>query len=498
MVRRNIVLASAIAGVLGVPSAAYAVVDFDNPKSVKVISQLSSGDVELSSGSSNSGLYDVHTTLGKSINAQTTSTSGTTTDEKFVRFDLDSDATFTGTPALTIISGLDTSASNVDVTLSGGGSGESFVIFSIKNGASTSALAADTEIELQFDDNKAITVNGADSDVKITYSIYRTALDSTKGLASALNAGGEAIDYIEFKPVFTFSTSPATLTADVENNFLQFTTGNTYAELASLSLAVDTGSDDDKIYMYNGNTAKIGGSDGVLDAEDNTITVNGDFSSLADSDGDYDVSRLFLTSDGKCSDGYDPDNDVAYTTTSLTAEKAVMDLPVVEDTKATYSLCIQRDTNSEVSYKAAEYNLDFAVTTAGNNISIADYEAQKAGKIVRNGTVLDTPFFTITTGSISRVILSNFGTTDANFTVTVQSDEGTTVTPGEVTSGTVKAGTILQINGSQLASFEGKQRGSAKFTIVAVPENMSGVYQTVNLTTGAVTSIKLVNEGGKH
>ncbi|WP_353570605.1 hypothetical protein [Candidatus Albibeggiatoa sp. nov. BB20] len=486
MVRRNIVLASAIAGVLGIPSAAYATVDLtsDSPSPISVISQLSDSEVTLEEASDSGTIYAIKADLGKDIDS-----SG---DEKFVRFDLDAGATFEGTAELTLIANV-ISASNadIDVTLSGGGSGESFVIFSVKNN-DDSVLDSSSDVQLQFNSSASgINVDGAASDVNVTYSVYRTALDSTKGSGSSLYS--ETAEYIEFKPVFTFSTTETTLTADVENNFLQFTTGNTYGQLASISLDVDS-----NVYLTSGSSASA--ISDVLDGDDghtNTVTVNGDLTSLADSDGAYDVSRLFLTS-GNCSDGYDFDNG-AFTTTSLTAEKAVMDMPVsTSSSSPTYYLCIQRDENSEVKYNAAEYNLDFSVDTTGSGVEISNYEAQKAGKIERNGTVLDTPFFTLTDGSISRVILSNFGTTDASFTVKVQSDEGTTVTPGSVTEGSVAAGTILQVKGSDLASFDGKQRGSAKFTIVATPDNMSGVYQTVNLTTGAVTSIKLIHEGGNH
>ncbi|MCV6637948.1 hypothetical protein [Candidatus Albibeggiatoa sp. nov. NOAA] len=484
MVRRNIVLASAIAGVLGVPSAAYAGIDLtsDSPSPVTVISQLSDSEVTLEEASDTGTIYAITADLGKDVDV-----SG---DEKFVRFDLDAGATFSGSTTLALVSVVSATANNIDVTLSGGGSGESFVIFSIKNN-DDSVLDSSSDIQLKFESSSdGIKVDGASSDVNVTYSVYRTALDSTKGTGSSLYS--ETAEYIEFKPVFTFSTTESTLTADVENNFLQFTTGNTYGQLASISLDVDS-----DVYLTDGSAATA--INQVLDSGDgtNTITVNGDFSSLADSDGAYDVSRLFLTTNSGCADGYDFDNG-ASTTTSLTAEKAVMDLPIASTASPTYYLCIQRDTNSEVEYVAAEYNLDFDVDPTGTGVEIANYEAQKAGKIERNGTILDTPFFTNTDGSISRVILSNFGTNDANFTVTVQSDEGTTVTPGSVTSGTVAAGTIFQIKGSDLASFEGKQRGSAKFTIVATPDSMSGVYQTVNLTTGAVTSIKLIHEGGNH
>lgn len=542
MSHRNIVLASAIAGILGSTSSVYAADistlanagsdAFDMTSStITAIPAISEAGNDSTFGGSSTNevtAFNVITKLGKDINklSLATDTSGTVTgleyDEKFVRFDLSNGAEFENTPGLAIIAD-DVSASllggagnggmtdNVDINLSGGGSGESFVIFSIKNriGANESDVGSPAANSTTTDDetipssvrlllkmsDKEISIDDSSSDIDLTYSVYRTALDSVKGTGAALTSN--TATYLKFTPGFSFSTKENTLTADVESDFLTFTTTNIEGELAEITMKVDA--DVYLPYQSASLPSKKGGKlNEVLEAENNTFEVSGDFTSLADSEGAYDVSRLFITT-GSCSDGYNPDEtgSEVSTTQSLTEDTAVIEVTPSTAASETYKLCIKRDENSEVKYKTAEYSLDFKLNTQ-SDIDIDDFEGLQAGKIKRDGTVLDTPFFTIIDGTISRVILSNFGANPANFTVQVQSDEGNTVTPGTVTEGTINAGTILQIRGSELASFSGKQRGSAKFTIVAPPQNISGVYQTVNLTTGAVTSIKLINEGGKH
>jgi hypothetical protein len=486
--RNNIILASAIAGALGVSTTGYAKVDMDatNANPVKVLTQISSDGADLQKAAAADTTYDVKVKVGQAIKF---------TDESFVRFDLSSGAEFKANSISLSIDADSVPPASIAVNLAGGGKGESFVIFSIKNNDNESNAGADSVIHLEFKDASSdlINVAGSNDNINITYNLYRIAEEASAADSSLYN---KSVEYIAFESAFSFSTAVETKTADVENDFLTFTDGKVEGQLATLSFT--SAETTDNVYLPSG--SKVDSVDDILSttSTDNKITVTGDFTSLADSDGGYDVSRLFLTDEGKCSEGYDL-NGSAMTTASLTEEEAVIDLKVPTTASKTYSLCIKRDENSEVAYKAAEYNLDFNVATdTAGGVVVSNFEGQKAGKIVRDGTVLDTPYFTLDPTNISRIILSNFGTTDAKFTVNVQSDEGTTVTQGSVTSGTITAGTILQIRGSELASFSGKQRGSAKFTIVAPPKNISGVYQNVNLTSGAVTSIKMIHEGGKH
>lgn len=491
MVHRNIVLASTIASIIGIPSLAHAKLEMSSttPTSIKFASEI--GDATLQNKNQN---LTVSTKLLKEIPGKASgSASGVTGDEKFIRFDLTGgDAEFGAIDVddLSIVAAsyngsLVAGGTSYSISLSAGGDGHSYVIYSIKNTCNTE-IDIDAASVIEFSPSN-VKVGDSDENVSVTYSIYRTALDSVSESAAPLDSDKET--YLEFSPAFTFSATVTTpLTADVESDFEKFTDGNVGGKLATLTAKVktDLALDDTSITSI---------SNMLQDAE---LTVTGDFSSLADDDGAYSVDRIFITSTDDCTVAYAPTEAEIFTTSSLTAEKAIIQMPAsTADSEKSYYLCINRDENSSVVYKAAEYSLDFN-PNAETGLNIPEQSGLKAGSIERDGTVLDTPYFTLDPSSISRVILSNFGQKDAAFTVKVQSDEGNVVTPGTVTEGTITANTILQIKGSELASFSTKQRGSAKFTIVAPPDTVSGVYQTVNNISGAVTSIKLIHEGGNH
>ncbi len=485
MSHRNIVLATAIASVLGVPSAVYAAFDLDasSPTSIKVASESNATTIP-----SDVDFGKVEMTFGQTINAKGAATNPS--DEKFIRFDLSAGAKFSGAMELTLPagSGVPDVSRSIDVVLSTGGDGESFVIFSVKNDASATNITSEAKFEFS---HGGVKLADTTTDVELSYNVYLTAL---KAAAPDSPLTTKKATYIQFEKGFSFSVLDNTLTADVENDFLKFTGGQTYGQLATITAKVNS----TNAYLPSGKASAV---DKILQPSGSTLTVNGDFSSLADASGKYNVARLFITSNSSngCAEPYDPTKTDIFTTASLTADKAILDMPGGASSESKFYLCINRDSGAEIEYKQAEYSLDFTPKTQSDITIAADaYTNQKAGSIKRNGTTLDTPYFTLDSSAISRVILSNFGSKDAKFTVKVQSDEGNVVTPGEVKEGVIKAGTILQINGEKLASFSTKQRGSAKFTIVAPPANISGVYQTVNRTSGAVTSIKLIHEGGNH
>jgi hypothetical protein len=142
--------------------------------------------------------------------------------------------------------------------------------------------------------------------------------------------------------------------------------------------------------------------------------------------------------------------------------------------------------------------------TNANEYVLSEQTFSEVGFIDRNGTELITPYLTSADGYISRVILTNTGASDVNYTATVISDDGNSANAAPGAAGTIKAGTNLQIDTVDsgkgrpylVDGFSTKPRGAALFTFVGANRDIQGVYQTVDTSTGDVQSIIMQRRGG--
>jgi hypothetical protein len=501
MIRRNLILAGAVATAVGSSPSIRAEVDINSttPVPVVIASEATSPvNLTISSPTAITAL-SAKAKIGRNIAAA----AGTEPGTVYVRFQLSRGAKFASVPTLEVDADNANSA-QVVASLSSGGNGSEYVIFDIKNADTTSPVTSEGLAKLVVG---AVTVPDPNDIVRITYSTYGTAMQAANANSPTHTA---STDYIAFKAGFSFSVVPNTITADVESDFLNFTSGNEYGSLASVSFATDENA---RLPTTPGGT--IPNISDYLPAKANGFKILGDFSFLADANGAYNPASLFLiegTGSADCSKNYVDEvaSGIAMTTSSLSATEATIDIKAIGKPNKTYQLCIKRDINSTTQFKPSEYTMDFSPGASGNNVSVSERAGLPSGRIARDGTVLDAPFFTLAPGYISRIMLTNFGTRDANFTINLQSDEGNVPTlntastlykvdtEGKGTlSGTIKAGTMLQINATDLVtSFSTKTRGSAKFTIVAPPQNIEGIYQAVNQGTGEVSNLHLIHEGG--
>jgi hypothetical protein len=496
MIRRNLVLASAVAAVFGYSSSANAVVDLNatEPGTVKVSSDIGSNVDVTDAGSQ----LDVKVKIGRPV--------ATNGGEVYVRFQLSQGATFTGVGAALVVANGSPALDALDqitTVVSSGGRGQDYVVYNIKNAAPLTALAVDATLTL---DVTGVKVPSPTEVVRMSYSTFGTSSSAYAGTSPTHTA---AADYISFTPGFSFSVAQNSLTADVEHDFKKFTANDaSYGSLASITFSADVTA---KLPNALGGTPSISS---YIGAKEKAIRIEGDFSFLADANGSYDPSNVFLARSevsSACGNDYaellkNDSADRAMTTDSVTATEALINVPEIDGSEAVYQLCIAANEGSDIQFKASEYVINFMPATP-DPARIADRLGQPAGKIVRDGTVLDAPFFTLAPGYISRIMLSNFGARDANFTIHLQSDEGNVPTINTDSKfynadtgglgGTIKARTMLQINATDLVtSFSTKTRGSAKFTIVAPPQNIEGIYQAVNQGTGEVSNLHLIHEGG--
>lgn len=103
-----------------------------------------------------------------------------------------------------------------------------------------------------------------------------------------------------------------------------------------------------------------------------------------------------------------------------------------------------------------------------------------------NAIELWSPYFSTASGWISRFSLQNLGSSAVTYSATCLAETGNTVIPGAAASGTLAAGTTV-INASDVCTFTGKTRGSARFVINAPAGNIHGAYNLVNATSGSTS-----------
>lgn len=413
-------------------------------------------------------------------------------------------------------SGTATTALACTLTPIAGGNGSHFVVFKF---APTTPLTKDDFVGMHFATaaTDGVKIKSTAQDIKINYTLHTNEVSAVQNQTGASVAATKSnLPYINFKASLNFAVTPASgLVAEVEKDFLKFTPNNTIGSLGEIT------------YNKVPNVHKADGDiTGLTTLLQNTtkLEVIGDMTGLQDVNADGTAKGTYPTA----STSTDPriylgttscaiggtfettasgDNSLGFS--SLTADKAVFNISnFLTGGTNNLKLCmkpaigVSGNENSQVVIPESDYTVKL-VPVQGTGFVFSG-STQTLSSVTHNGTVLEAPYFTLTSGYISRFILSHLNPNgkDAKYTIKVQTDEGSTPVLG-TTTGTLKKGTILQIPAGNIVtkftktdgSGDGKPRGSAVFTIVAPNNDVQGVYQTVN-PSGEVTSIPMTRPGG--
>ncbi|PZQ32581.1 MAG: hypothetical protein DI562_03250 [Stenotrophomonas acidaminiphila] len=125
---------------------------------------------------------------------------------------------------------------------------------------------------------------------------------------------------------------------------------------------------------------------------------------------------------------------------------------------------------------------------------VNDVAGVKLGSIVRNGTELQAPLAQIPAGFISRIALTNTSGIARPYTITLLNVEGeNAVTPGTLT-GTIPANGTKVID-ALTSVFTGNNRATVVVNVAGPSKSIQGLYQIVNLNTGAVSNQVMVRPG---
>ena len=107
---------------------------------------------------------------------------------------------------------------------------------------------------------------------------------------------------------------------------------------------------------------------------------------------------------------------------------------------------------------------------------------------------LEMPWFTQVSGYISRFVLLNTGSAGASFNISVLTETGNTAQVNSInSSGTIPPNQQYVINASDLVySLSAGQRASAVITSNASAGTLTGIYNLVQPTTGAISNVSLL------
>lgn len=314
---------------------------------------------------------------------------------------------------------------------------------------------------------------------------------------------GDTEQLISFKPSFAFEIDPNKATASVENmptsfaGFKSVAGVTTTADEARLAYA-------ELVQVNIGNLKANGTPISLSDIFPTTatLTVEGDFGDwltatefdgVAAAGANLTATSAKWTVNPRALDGdfwvyADPTSDEEIAPGIYTAKLAVTP-------NAGYNLGAG-DNKPVVLVPSVDESLNNTDNTVEDNSAIA-------GQIVQDGVRLQAPLVQVPGGWLSRLVITNTGNKDRTFFLTVQGEDGTTITTGNTDGYVVKAKKtyVIEDMSSVLQGFNAgaKTRATVIATVAGPEKEIKGLYQIVNTTNLSLSNYVMVNQdSGGH
>ena len=136
-----------------------------------------------------------------------------------------------------------------------------------------------------------------------------------------------------------------------------------------------------------------------------------------------------------------------------------------------------------------------AVANLGYDVS--DVGPIFVGEITRNGTQLQAPLVQTPNAWVSRIVLTNSGTTARPYEMSIMGESGNIIgIDSTLLVGTVPAnGTKVIELDDVLLSFSGQSRATINVTVAAPNDQIQGLYQIVNPDSGSISNHVMVRPG---
>ena len=315
---------------------------------------------------------------------------------------------------------------------------------------------------------------------------------------------GDTKQLISFKPSFAFEIDPNKATASVENMPTSF--AGFKFPVAGVSSSADEArlAYAELVQINVGNLKADGNPISLSDIFPTTatLTVEGDFGDWLDAaefDGvaaagaNLTATAAKWTVNPRALDGdfwvyADPTSDEEIAPGIYTAKLAVTP-------NLGYNLGAG-DNKPVVLIPSVDESLNITDNTVEDNSAIA-------GQIVQDGVRLQAPLVQVPGGWLSRLVITNTGNKDRTFFLTVQGEDGTTITTGNLTGYVVKAKKtyVIEDMNSVLQGFNAgaKTRATVVATVAGPEKEIKGLYQIVNTTNLSLSNYVMVNQdSGGH
>jgi hypothetical protein len=394
---------------------------------------------------------------------------------RYVRIDLSS-GVFTANPTLSVAASGGTPAT-LTGTLTSGGTGSSFAVFSVATG--TAAIVATDDVTVGV--ATGITATSQDT-ITARYRIFGIPAfaDAPTETNSLYSKTG---NLITFTNALTFEvTANNELTADygASTPFAAFTT-TTDQNLGTITVTEGLANKADGTAATFANIVQ----------DKTVVTVNGDFSFLKKTTGASPVlDKQFLTLGAAATATTVTDTKATFGTTTDGWEGASAGAK-------TLTIEASNGLSGTTPIPVGAYTVDFAFT-AQTGFTAPTVTGLKVGSIKRNGTTLVAPLVNQPAGWYSRLVLTNSGNTDLPYRVAAVAEDGTTVAlSGAAASGTVKKNSTIVVDLDTLATITGtgaKPRTGLVVTVDGAGTSVTGQYQIANGTTGMISNYTLVQK----
>ena len=181
---------------------------------------------------------------------------------------------------------------------------------------------------------------------------------------------------------------------------------------------------------------------------------------------------------------------------SVTASNAVF---TVGNTQANGALLLITEPGEVI--QESEYRLTLNADPAAPTVyAVSDISNVYIGEIVRNGTQLQAPLAQLPGGWLSRLVLTNTGSLDRGYTISVQGETGKTFVLDNLTGVVPANGTLVieDLNEVIVSTSGGPtngKRGTINVTVEGPNNQIQGLYQIVNPDKGSISNHVLVRPG---
>jgi hypothetical protein len=475
MKKRNLILRAAVVAAFAISSSAAfaAAVNLSASPVVpaKFATELLSANVALANTSS---ALDLTGKMGWGVAAGA---------HLYIRVDL-TNGKFAAAPALAI-----TTAGGSATLSAGGGAASTFAIFDVTDTASAIAL---TNTFTLAPAATGLTLIDPAQPITVSVKFYTdSTLASTNGTALGTSLSGS---YATSAAGLTTTFTPLVSTALVATDFKGFAAGATpstagpgaIAMLGKINTVVNTAT---PVLVP---TSGVAVTAAVL-ATANDLVLTGDFSAVGT------TGAIFVDSSTACAT-----SPTATATPAVAGSSFVLNTAKTTATATGYATTALTNSAFYVCYKAdgllaIPTQTVTAVQTYTGQVSPAVVPAASGtvGTIVRDGTTLVAPLAQNPSAFSSRLILTNTGAIARPYTLSLLTEAGntTTLVPAAAT-GSIPAGSTTVVNLVNIlanATAGAVPRAGLKVIVAGPKAEISGMIQSINLTTSSLSNYIMVN-----